>query len=265
VPNSTCSGASYCDVGYSRTSPRPTQEEPLGVKFPGASVFVEDGEPNWVGHLLNMDVNSPRKLVYDFATGGDRVYGIGLQIENHFLCVDGAGTKPDWLSSQWNENDTLFVTWVGINDVALLNRFPRMAERDLDQIITQLFEYQEDLYKAGARNFLFFDIPPINRCLWFPGSKPVKESLITQWNETLINKARSFATKHPDISVLIFSSWDIFACVLDDPVAATFDIDDPSKIGGIWYDETHPTSKMHEIVARELYSFLSMLSATNPT
>ncbi|KAH7909635.1 hypothetical protein BJ138DRAFT_206591 [Hygrophoropsis aurantiaca] len=263
IRNLVIFGDSYCDVDYKRTSPRPTQEEPLGVKFPGVP-FVEDGKPNWIGHLLNMDISSPRKLVYNFATGGDRVPGVGLQIENRFLCMDGVGTKPNWLSSQWSETDTLFVTWVGINDLVLLHRFLRMAEQGLEQTITLLFGYQEDLYKAGARNFLFFDIPPIYRCPWFQGSKPVKQSLIVQWNEILMNKARSFANEHPDITVLVFSSWDTFTRVLDDPVTAMFDVDDPSKKGGIWFDELHPTSKMHEIIARDLYSFLSVLSVANP-
>jgi len=47
------------------------------------------------------------------------------------------------------------VTWVGIND---LLRF-----YDTNQQLTKLFELQDLLYQTGARNFLFFNIPPYNR------------------------------------------------------------------------------------------------------
>lgn len=32
-----------------------------------------------------------------------------------------------------------------------------------DESIMALFEVQDELYKTGARNFLFIDVPPIER------------------------------------------------------------------------------------------------------
>ncbi|KAH7923632.1 hypothetical protein BV22DRAFT_1015030 [Leucogyrophana mollusca] len=242
-------GASYCDIGYKRTSPHPTLENPLGVKFPGGATwpYVEEGKPNWVGHLIKMDSSHP-KLAYDYAVGGDRVPGVGQQVMNKFLCEGGAGTKPDWAA--WEGENTLFSTWIGINDVA-----------DVDQTIDELFEYQKLLYDAGARNFLFFDVPPIHRCPWSRGER--YPPAIEEWNTVLSEKVKVFAGEHTDISALIFSSWDTFTRVLDDPVGAGFSVEDSCKQrGGIWYDDVHPTSRMHKVIAEELREFLSAIPSS---
>lgn len=82
----------------------------------------------------------------------------------HWGYLPYAAQKPD--SAPWTEQNSLFskiprdgrinaVTWVGIND---LLRF-----YDTNQQLTKLFELQDLLYQTGARNFLFFNIPPYNR------------------------------------------------------------------------------------------------------
>jgi hypothetical protein len=61
--------------------------------------------------------------------------------------------------------DTLhLVTWVGINDVAMLAAFHQPIPPRLDAF----FELQDKLYAQGARNFLFFGVPPMHRA---PGGK----------------------------------------------------------------------------------------------
>jgi hypothetical protein len=57
---------------------------------------------------------------------------------------------------------------------------------------------------------------------------------------------------------MIFSSWDTFTRVLDDPVAHSCRKSDARKAGGaIWVDRLHPTSKMHGFIARDLAQFLN--------
>jgi hypothetical protein len=50
---------------------------------------------------------------------------------------------------------TDLVTWIGINDI---NRW-----MDPQAQMTLLFQLQEDLYEAGARNFVYFKVPPFDR------------------------------------------------------------------------------------------------------
>ena len=49
--------------------------------------------------------------------------------------------------------------------------------------LEKLFRLQEQLYDAGARNFVFIDVPPVNR---FPGGREcfsvwLSASLTCQW------------------------------------------------------------------------------------
>jgi len=86
-----------------------------------------------------------------------------------------------------------------------------------------------------------------------------KGKRFTKWNETLSTAASAFAASHPpnEVSVLVFSAFDTFNRVLDDPVAYGFKEEDKrKKNGGIWFDHLHPTTKMHDVIAKEFAEFL---------
>ncbi|KAF7368869.1 Thermolabile hemolysin [Mycena venus] len=238
-------GASYCDIGYEyTTSPAPSEGRPLGVEFPG-DTYAETGEPNWVGHLITKYGPKTKSLVYDYAKGGSRVYNVRNQIQVMFN--QHIGRKPAW--APWTAEDTLFITWVGINDAA----FGSEHEDNLKK----LFEAQESLYLSGARNFLFVNVPPIHR-----SPSRGKEINYENWNTELQKAAVLFAEVHPDTTVMIYSSWDTFNALLDDPVAHGFPAQDVNKENGsIWMDVLHPTSKVHDLVARDMSTFLSAQAA----
>ncbi|KAJ7187236.1 hypothetical protein C8R46DRAFT_1059191 [Mycena filopes] len=239
-------GASYCDVGYShQDSPAPSADEPLGVKFPGIT-FAEDGHPNWVGDLVKdfaapTDDGSPAGLlVYDYAQGGSRVHDVRRQIQDMF--VPHIGLKPE--GARWEAEDTLFVTWVGINDAAW--------ESDHGLNLEKLFEAQKILYDAGARNFLLINVPAIDRA----PAKGNKPNYIA-WNVDLKAASAHFARLHPDATVLIYSAYDTFNAILDDPIAHGFALEDVGMAGGpMWVDHLHPSSRVHGFVARDMATFL---------
>ncbi|KAJ7717971.1 hypothetical protein B0H16DRAFT_1610024 [Mycena metata] len=231
-------GDSYSDVGYDPSCDLPTPEEPLGVEFPGIT-YAEPDSPNWVGHLITN--YSPTLLVYDYAKGGARVYNVKSQIQATF--IRHIGQRPPW--APWAAEDTLFVSWVGINDAA-------WSGEHADNLET-LFEGQETLYKSGARNFLFMNIPQINRA-------PAKgrKSHYINWNTELKKAVAQFAVVHPDATVMIFSAFDTFDAIFNDPASHGFPVGDVSKAGGsIWADHLHPTSRVHDFVARDVAAFLS--------
>ena len=136
------------------------------------------------------------------------------------------------------------------------------------------------LFDAGARNFLFINLPPVERS---PGmlngvhsSKPKKKSshiisllvassrlnagqIYKDWNKALSKTVRQFANTHypEEITAMIYSSYDTFTRVLDDPISYGFTFEDVRKEGGgIWYDNLHPTSRMHDIIAADMAQFL---------
>ena len=77
------------------------------------------------------------------------------------------------------------------------------------------------------------------------------------WNSILQSDACGFKDEHPDASVFIFSAWNLFTDVLDDPITFGFQREDAEKAGGgIWFDRLHPTTKMHRLIAERIAEFL---------
>lgn len=141
--------------------------------------------------------------------------------------------------------------------------------------IKKLIQLQDTVYDTGARNFLFFNLPPMYRA---PGGicsihyyswhsclssvpqhlKNKENSPYESWNSQLLTALKEFAANHVEATVLLFSSWDTFARVLDSPTQFGFtESDSNTERGGIWVDHMHPTSKMHEIIAKDLMLFIA--------
>jgi len=267
-------GDSYSSVGYSAGKPHPTAAHPLGVPYPGEDLWtdVTDDEvnpelqPNWVGILIskyapgqNYIPGSQKSsiLVYDYAIGGDSVAGVGKQIKHQF--IPNVGQKPDW--APWTSKNTLFVTWVGINDLAFSS--------DSSQLLKTLFGFQKCLYEKGARNFLFIDCPPIDRSpaviQFVKRGNGSSMPRYADWNAALRSSIASFASEHPDATALLFSSHATFTRVLDDPEGYGFHEKGAARKAGkgIWMDILHPTNKMHDIVAKDLATFLGTVTQPN--
>ncbi|PFH54294.1 carbohydrate esterase family 16 protein [Amanita thiersii Skay4041] len=261
-------GDSYNSVGYDFDQRRtPSALHPLGVTFPGTT-WNEEDEPNWVGHLITEFSPTPRYLrnrpvqdqdpkylespllVFNYAKGGDTIEGVRRQIRHVFL--PKAGKRPDW--AQWESSDSLFITWVGINDCAFSSEHSGTMETFL--------ELHDELYEAGARNFLFFDVPPIDRSPAIAKYLEGEVKNYSNWNTSLKETIQTFASRHNDITVLLFAVSETFNKILDNPKTYGFAAKDKRKAGGsIWFDHLHPTSKVHQVIAHDLSVFLSGVDA----
>ncbi|KAL1685207.1 hypothetical protein GGG16DRAFT_129548 [Schizophyllum commune] len=291
-------GDSYSAVGAPIETPR-TATHPLGVPFPGPGCFTDydsargRGRPNWVGHFITTYAPEPRYrditsiqenypgyaqeqdpayerdplLVYDYARGGKTIPDVISQIEDQFLPrlgqwhrpqpAEGAGQGGD-AAKVWTSANALFVTWVGINDCAF-----RSTREAREEAFQRLFAAQDDLYQVGARNFVFIDVPHINRSPAVPISHKDKSERYDDYNGMLIAHARQFATAHPDATVLLFSSARTLDRILDDP--DIFDLppgDVREPFSSIWTDQLHPTSAVHDVFAMDIAEFLKGVSAS---
>jgi hypothetical protein len=97
-----------------------------------------------------------------------------------------------------------------------------------------------------------------------PGPKAINHSQVyKKWNQELRKYVRLFATSHPlEITAMVYSSHDTFNRVLDDPQSHGFAPHDIDKKGGaIWCDDLHPSSAMHDIIAKDISRFLEDLPA----
>jgi phospholipase/lecithinase/hemolysin len=79
------------------------------------------------------------------------------------------------------------------------------------------------------------------------------------WNASLQQAIESFVNpaEHPGATALYFSAHNVFNAFLDDPERYGFqEADKKLSGGGIWNDHLHPTSAVHNIIAKELADFL---------
>ncbi|KAF8921222.1 hypothetical protein CPB85DRAFT_1556235 [Mucidula mucida] len=264
-------GASYCATSDELPNRQiiPTAVEPLGVPFPGEddALCTKFGTPNWVGHLIAQYRPGPRYkpnvpvedqdpaylahplLVYNYSFGGSRAVDvINYQLPSF---SKGAGSKPSW--APWTSEDSLFITWVGINDCAHGN--------SCEESMSNLFGAHEKLYEAGARNFVLINVPPIERS---PAVDRVVAERASQtyldWNTSLSQALSAFSNAHSDATTIVFSAHEAFTKILDNPEEYDLPVSDLRKRGGaIWVDHLHPTSAVHSHVARYLADFLQSL------
>ncbi|KAH9966024.1 hypothetical protein BC827DRAFT_786476 [Russula dissimulans] len=244
-------GDSYTHVGYSARAPVPTSSSPLGVAFPGQPVN-EPGLPNWVGYLIRDHGHGHANMVaYNYARQWDTVTGVYTsQVSAEFL--PAVGMKPQWAT--WSASDSIFITWVGANDCRILYTNDRA---EITPVIANLFAAQDTLYRAGARNFLFIDVPPLYMS---PIGASMGDKVVRfgNWNDELRRGLANFAAGHPDATVMLFSAWDTFSRILSDPARYGFNPADRTTQGGsIWFDFMHPTSRVHSILAAEIAQFLA--------
>ena len=151
-------------------------------------------------------------------------------------------------------------------------------KEDIPSIIGYLITQAEAVYETGARNFLFIDLPPIDRSPagqlpltllifsplillpvvlnWGGPSSNAHEKYLT-WNNSLAVQLEEFKAAFPLSKVFTFSSHDTFTRILDDPSSYGMAKEDVAIIGGeVWVDHLHPTSAVHVVLARELEAFL---------
>lgn len=93
------------------------------------------------------------------------------------------------------------------------------------------------------------------------GSSP--PTIYINFNDALKAAAETFLVQHPLSTVFLFSAFDLFNRVLDNPEAYGFEPTDVDRAGGgIWIDRIHPTSKKHGIFADAVVEFLKTQSIT---
>ncbi|EUC58286.1 GDSL-like lipase/acylhydrolase [Rhizoctonia solani AG-3 Rhs1AP] len=238
-------GDSYSTVSWApTTAPNPTAASPIGVEWPGVT-SVGSFQPNWVGYVTN-GFNQSNLLAYDYAISGSNITGYTSQIQTEFLPT--AGQKPSDIT--WTADNSIFVSWIGINDLA-------SATVPIESTIAQVMQQQQNLYTLGARNFIFINVPPWDRAPQGTTNTGLKERILT-WNAQLTASALAFSNQNTDASTLVWSSWDTLNTLLNDP--ARYNLTSPTTVGGdIWKDDLHPTSAVHYRFANDLAGWLVSL------
>ena len=87
------------------------------------------------------------------------------------------------------------------------------------------------------------------------GSSDEIAERITTWNDLLKTQTTDFGNSYEEATMILFSSYQVLAEVLEDPTEFDLGEDDPdTEGGGFWEDDFHLTSDIHDILAERLLS-----------
>ncbi|KAH9917892.1 uncharacterized protein BXZ73DRAFT_92316 [Epithele typhae] len=207
--------------------------------------------PHWKGtsSLQNMIIMGDSYSKYEGKTwpcvhnfafpGATAEDDLTTQIESFFAIYPKKSTPKD--EPPLDPTKSTYFVFIGINDCG------RTAADDLETPLETIFDALDDLYiKAGARNFLLVDVPPMHRSPQAAASDNEGElaERVQTWNERLRERAQDFASS---------SSQAMLSEVLDDPCEFDLTEDDPeTEDGGFWLDDLHITASVHAILSDKL-------------
>lgn len=182
------------------------------------------------------------------------------------------------LSKFVNPKRTLVAFWIGINDINDSAKYAVDFPSFYDKLIGTLFEAVQTIYDAGYHNFLFMNLPPLDRT---PGnvlkSTPLPNAtMIDWWDTALLSHTSTFKQANPKAEAFVFDVNTFLNGVLDSPgrygivnstgYCAAYDqpfINEDSESYGclpldkyFWFNTGHLTSHVHEILAGEVAKFL---------
>ncbi|TVY59187.1 Acetylesterase, partial [Lachnellula suecica] len=179
---------------------------------------------------------------------------------------------------------------IGINDISDIAKytFPYLNITSFpclyQHIIAAEFRALETVYEAGYRNFLFMNLPPLERtpANIKPGAVPLPNStMVSTYNALLSTAAQNFSSTHLNTNAMVFDTHTFLSGILDDPseygiqnttgFCARYDAPDIAtnyeaygclRIGEyFWYNSGHITYRVHELLAGAVGRFLEGASA----
>lgn len=118
---------------------------------------------------------------------------------------------------------TLVAIWIGINDINDSAKYAVPSFKDLyTSIIQTIFASSvEPLRKAGYRNFLFLNLPPLDRTpsnlLRDPSVRLPNVTMLGWWNDALQKSAEEFAEEASGVKAMVWDANRFLNGVLDHP------------------------------------------------
>ncbi|MGA6924331.1 MAG: SGNH/GDSL hydrolase family protein, partial [Desulfosarcina sp.] len=225
---------------------------------PDRSIYYEgrfSNGPVWVEYLVE-----PQRLntvLHDRAFGGAQSDGLvppGL-IEQviAYIALEEFSVSAN----------TLFVIWIGGND--FLN-----GDGDSPAAVANIEDAMQRLVDRGAMHLLILNLPDLGA---IPDTLETPEAaeataFTVDFNTRLANMLDTFSLDHPGVGLYTFDVASFFVEVRNDPVQFGFvDASKPSPnfavpdnfdgAGYVFWDEVHPTTQMHALLADRVLTDLN--------
>ncbi|KAI0827728.1 hypothetical protein BC628DRAFT_1433104 [Trametes gibbosa] len=257
-------GDSYTQTDFDPTGVLPQPGNPLGnPPYPG---FTAVGGTNWIDVDTTVHNNS-LVLTYNYAYGGATINASLVQPyeptvlslidqTNQFLA--GAAKKP--ATAPWTSTNALFSVWIGINDIG--NSYYLGGDRDAfsDTLLDSYFGQVQEL--VGARNFLFINVPPMQRSPLMlaqdASAQALEKQVIAGYNTKLFARVAAFKASNPGVTTWQWDANTAFNTVLDNPTKYGFvDATSFGGAGDFWGNNYHPSSAAHDIWGQQVAAVLA--------
>ncbi|KAH8200938.1 hypothetical protein TruAng_004876 [Truncatella angustata] len=197
-----------------------------------------EGGPNWVEYLTNCAVEPGEHLpsdcdvqLWDFAFAGADIAEEFLPLHHNYTTplVNQTAQYLTWAEPVLGprigdkRKKALVAIWIGINDVndsqskkptniSFADFWEAEVNAVFDQSVTPLFH-------AGYRNFLFVNLPPLDRTAANQAKatpSPSKEQ-IDLWDGILANHTQDFADEHDTVKAMVYDANTFLNAVMDNP------------------------------------------------
>ncbi|PBP16545.1 cellulose-binding GDSL lipase/acylhydrolase [Diplocarpon rosae] len=240
-------GDSYTSTCFDINGRQPSPCNPMGNTDLGNGLTSAQG-PVWIQFLTTKYNTSPVQT-YNFAVGGASIPdNYTYQVENLY--------QPKYSTNRfWEGSNTLFTSWVGINDVS-----DAWIHKDSEELLTRLDKYTallEQMWNTGARNFFIVNNPPLERSPFIAGfdkdSVALYKKDIQVFNENLATHVSAFQDRHPEGSIVLYDVHTLFSKVLDDPKKYGFtDSTSMDSDGSLWSGNFHILTGFDDFIAKDM-------------
>ncbi|KAG8968863.1 hypothetical protein FRC03_005736 [Tulasnella sp. 419] len=272
-------GDSYTQTGFDVNGTLPNDANPFGNHvYPG---YTACGMvPNWIDYDT-IKYNTSKVYTYNFAYWGatidanlvppylPTVKSLTDQV-NSFLTT--VGPKP--ASTPWKSSNSIFSFFIGINDIGnswyqsgdrdayLGKTLPRLYVNSISHSLTDkkldaYFALVQKVYDIGGRNFLFINVPGVNRSplmLAQPETSQEGERVVIEgFNTKLAARAASFRASHGGTKSWVYDAYSKLVDILDHPAA--YGLRDASSYGSdadvAWCNDYHISPRYTRYTAKE--------------
>ncbi|KAG8995939.1 hypothetical protein FRB90_012867 [Tulasnella sp. 427] len=226
-------GDSYTQTYFNISDTKPNDANVFGnPPYPGYTAC--GSVTNWIDEMV-VSYNESKIYAYNFAYGGatidanivapytSTVLSMTDQM-NEFL--NNVASKPSY--APWTSANSLFSFFIGINDVSGTWWKSSDPTAYTDTLLTAYFALVQKAYDAGARNFLFINVPCVERspyALSLGSTTAVTIPLrtaINDYNTKLAAKITSWTFGLSGVKTWYYDSNTMLGKILDNPTSYGF-------------------------------------------
>jgi phospholipase/lecithinase/hemolysin len=155
------------------------------------------------------------------------VISLQQQVQDEFIPAYTGASPAAPSAPAWTGANSLFAFWIGINDVGNSYYYGTGTTGPLNAKIFAVYSGLVDtLYSLGARNFVFINVPPVDRSPLMlaqgTDATTLEKADLAAFNGLIGDMAKNLTTAHAGaVNVWVYDSNASFSAVLDNPAVYT--------------------------------------------